>query len=293
MKNRSLGHSLLLLLAATIWGTAFVAQQVGMDYVSPFTFNAARSLIGGIFLTPIVLLLKRNRRDTSPISKKQTWVGGVCCGTILFAASSLQQFGISYTTVGKAGFVTALYIVMVPLASIFLRKRPTPLVWVSVGLSLVGLYLLCMTESLSLSLGDSLVFLCAIAFTFHILVIDHFAPQADCVQMSCIQFYVCGALSLVCALVFETPDLSSLLGAWLPILYAGMLSSGVAYTLQIVGQRNLDPTVASLIMSLESVISALSGWMILHQAMTGRELLGCALMFGAIILAQIPLPRRT
>jgi drug/metabolite transporter (DMT)-like permease len=293
MKKRSVQSSLLLLLAATIWGTAFVAQQVGMDHVSPFTFNAARSLIGGIFLTPIVLLLKRHRRDSAPVSQKQTWVGGVCCGVLLFVASGLQQFGISYTTVGKAGFLTALYIIMVPLVSILLRKRPTPLVWISVGLSLVGLYLLCMTESLSLSLGDSLVILCAVAFTFHILVIDHFTPRVDCVQMSCIQFYVCGVLSLVCALVFETPHLSSLLAAWVPILYAGVLSSGVAYTLQIVGQRNLDPTVASLIMSLESVISALSGWIILHEAMTGREVLGCVLMFGAIVLAQIPMPRKS
>jgi drug/metabolite transporter (DMT)-like permease len=293
MKKRSVQSSLLLLLAATIWGTAFVAQQVGMDHVSPFTFNAARSLIGGIFLTPIVLLLKRHRRDSAPVSQKQTWVGGVCCGVLLFVASGLQQFGISYTTVGKAGFLTALYIIMVPLVSILLRKRPTPLVWISVGLSLAGLYLLCMTESLSLSLGDSLVILCAVAFTFHILVIDHFTPRVDCVQMSCIQFYVCGVLSLVCALVFETPHLSSLLAAWVPILYAGVLSSGVAYTLQIVGQRNLDPTVASLIMSLESVISALSGWIILHEAMTGREVLGCVLMFGAIVLAQIPMPRKS
>jgi drug/metabolite transporter (DMT)-like permease len=293
MKRLPWRNALLLLLAATIWGTAFVAQSVAMDHLSPFTFNAARSLVGGIFLVPVTLLLRRGQ-GAQQVDEKQTWLGGICCGVVLFVASCLQQFGISYTTVGKAGFLTALYIILVPLLSIFLGKRPGVLLWASVALALVGLYLLCMTTALTLTFGDSLVFLCAVAFSFHILVIDHFAPKAHGVQMSCIQFFTCGVLSLLCALLFETPQVDTLLAAWGPILYAGILSSGVAYTLQIVGQKGMDPTVASLILSLESVISALSGWLILGQGMTGRELSGCVLMFSAIILAQLPKksPRR-
>lgn len=290
MKNVPLRNSLLLLLAATIWGTAFVAQSVGMDYVGPFTFNAVRSLIGGIVLIPVILVLDRHKGSGQAPQEAQrlTFSGGLCCGAILFAASSLQQFGLQYTTVGKAGFLTALYIIMVPLFSIFLRKRPSVMLWVSVLLAVVGLYLLCMTDSFSLSGGDTLVFLCAIAFTFHILVIDRFSPQVNGVKMSCIQFLVCGVLCLICALLFEEPRLPALLDCRLPILYAGVLSSGVAYTLQIVGQKDMDPTVASLILSLESVTSALSGWLVLHQNLSTREILGCVLMFGAIILAQLP-----
>ena len=290
MKKVSLRSSLLLFLAATIWGTAFVAQSVGMDYVGPLTFNAARSLIGGIVLIPVVLLLNRKKDGPAftPEGRKTTITGGLCCGVLLFAASSLQQIGIQYTTVGKAGFITALYIIMVPIFSIFLRKRPSFTVWIGVALALVGLYLLCMTDSFSLSGGDTLVFFCAIAFTFHILVIDHFSSHADGVMMSCIQFFVSGVLCLICALIFEEPQLPSLVDCALPILYAGVLSSGVAYTLQIVGQKDMDPTIASLILSLESVISAISGWILLNQNLSGREIFGCVLMFGAIILAQLP-----
>ncbi len=290
MKKVPLRNSLFLLLAAAIWGTAFVAQSVGMDYMGPFTFNAARSLMGGIVLLPVILLPERCRGASQPStqSQKATLLGGICCGVLLFAASSLQQFGIQYTTVGKAGFLTALYIILVPLFSIFLRKRPGITVWISVVLALVGLYLLCMTGGFFLSQGDTLVFLCAIAFSFHILVIDYFSPQVAGIKMSCIQFLVSGLLCLACALIFEQPRLPALLDCWLPILYAGILSSGVAYTLQIVGQKNMDPTVASLILSLESVISVISSWLLLHQNLSGREILGCILMFGAIILAQLP-----
>ena len=291
MKNLQLRNSLLLLLTATIWGVAFVAQSVGMDYVQPFTFNGIRSIIGGLVLIPCIFLLNRLKRPSEPIQKSSSrplLAGGILCGLCLFAASSFQQFGIKYTTVGKAGFITACYIVIVPILGLFLKKKCSPLIWVSVLLALVGLYFLCMSGSISLGLGDLLVLIGAFLFSIHILVIDHYSPLADGVQLSCIQFFVCGVLSLICMFLFETPDLSMILMAWLPILYAGVLSCGVAYTLQVVGQKNMNPTVASLILSMESCISVLAGWLILGQALSSRELLGCVLMFAAIILAQIP-----
>lgn len=291
MKNLQLRNSLLLLLTATIWGVAFVAQSVGMDYVQPFTFNGIRSIIGGLVLIPCIFLLNRLKSPSEPIQKSSSrplLAGGILCGLCLFAAISFQQFGIKYTTVGKAGFITACYIVIVPILGLFLKKKCSPLIWVSVLLALVGLYFLCMSGSISLGLGDLLVLIGAFLFSIHILVIDHYSPLADGVQLSCIQFFVCGVLSLICMFLFETPDLSMILMAWLPILYAGVLSCGVAYTLQVVGQKNMNPTVASLILSMESCISVLAGWLILGQALSSRELLGCVLMFAAIILAQIP-----
>ena len=291
MKNLQLRNSLLLLLTATIWGVAFVAQSVGMVYVQPFTFNGIRSIIGGLVLIPCIFLLNRLKSPSEPIQKSSSrplLAGGILCGLCLFAASSFQQFGIKYTTVGKAGFITACYIVIVPILGLFLKKKCSPLIWVSVLLALVGLYFLCMSGSISLGLGDLLVLIGAFLFSIHILVIDHYSPLADGVQLSCIQFFVCGVLSLICMFLFETPDLSMILMAWLPILYAGVLSCGVAYTLQVVGQKNMNPTVASLILSMESCISVLAGWLILGQALSSRELLGCVLMFAAIILAQIP-----
>ena len=220
--------------------------------------------------------------------RKTLLAGGVSCGALLFVASNLQQIGIQYTTVGKAGFITAMYIVLVPILGIFWKKKVGGRVWIAVLLAVAGLYLLCMTGGLTLQKGDLLVLACALAFSFHILVIDYFSPKVDGVKMSCIQFLVCGLLSGVCMLLFEKPDLGAILMAWMPILYAGVLSSGVAYTLQIVGQKGMNPTVASLILSLESVVSVIAGWAILNQQLSGRELAGCGLMFCAIILAQLP-----
>ena len=213
---------------------------------------------------------------------------GVCCGVCLFAASNFQQFGIRYTTVGKAGFITACYIVIVPVIGIFLKKACGRLLWVSVAMAVVGLYFLCMTESLTVGKGDFLVFICALLFSLHILVIDYFSPRTDGVKMSCIQFFVCGILSGIAMLFTEEPHLADIFAAWIPILYAGIMSCGVAYTLQIVGQKGMNPTVASLILSLESCISVLAGWAILGQKLSVRELSGCLIMFGAIILAQLP-----
>lgn len=283
----------LLFLTAFIWGTAFVAQSVGMDHIGPFTFNAVRSLVGGLALIPVILVFNRRkspaRRQTEGANRKVLLLGGVCCGLALGVASCLQQVGMQYTTVGKAGFLTALYIVIVPILGLFFRRKAGAKLWVSVAIAIVGLYLLCMSGSLRLQLGDFLVLLCALAFSVHIMVIDHFTTQMDGVQMSCIQFFVAAAFSAVCMLFTEgVPDPGAVAISWVPILYAGVLSSGVGYTLQIVGQKGVNPTAASLVLSLESVISVLAGWVILGQSMSPREILGCVLMFCAILLAQLP-----
>lgn len=285
MKTGQMRNSLLLLLTAFIWGAAFVAQSVGGEAVGCFTFNGVRSLIGALVLLPVIWLMDAKKKE----DQKTLIMGGICCGVMLCIASNFQQFGISFTTVGKAGFITAMYILIVPILGLFMKKKPGLQVWLGVVLAMMGLYLLCMTsESFSLSKGDFLVLICAGFFSLHILIIDYFSPKVDGVRMSCIQFLVCGILSMVMAFIFETPEVSVILSGWLPILYAGVLSCGVAYTLQIVGQKNMDPTVASLILSLESVFSVLAGWLILNQTLSLRELSGCVLMFLAIILAQLP-----
>jgi len=291
MKKKQLGNSLLLLLTATIWGSAFVAQSVGMEHVGPFTFTFSRSIIGGIVLLPCILLLGKWKKG---FATKVEWIGGICCGIALCVASNFQQVGIQFTTVGKAGFITALYVVLVPIFGLFLKKRVPILIWGCVGLSVVGLYLLCMPAgAFTLALGDLLVLICAVLFTVHILVIDHFSPKGDGVVISCIQFFTCGILSGIPMLFFENPSVGSMLDAKWSILYAGVLSSGVAYTLQVVAQKNVNPTVASLIMCLESVVAVLAGWIVLGQDMSSREILGCVLMFVAIVLAQLPVPEKT
>ena len=298
MKKESIPvrNSLLLLLTATIWGVAFVAQSVSMDYIGGFTFNAVRNLIGALTLLPVIWGLgktkapEEKKRIQASSDRKTLITGGICCGILLCFASNFQQFGIKYTSVGKAGFITACYIVIVPIIGIFLKKKCSPFIWIAVILSLCGLYLLCLTpgEGFAIGKGELLVLICAFLFSLHILTIDHFSPLVDGVKMSCIQFLVCGILSGIPALIFESPDLAGIFAAKIPVLYAGVMSCGVAYTLQIVGQKGLNPTVASLIMSLESVVSVLAGLLILHQTLSGREALGCVLMFAAIVLAQLP-----
>lgn len=288
-----LKNSLLLLLTATIWGVAFVAQSVGMDYVGGFTFNMARSLIGSAVLLPVIWFMGRNSSKKAEeaqgsSSRKDLLWGGMACGILMCLASNFQQFGIKYTTVGKAGFITACYIVLVPILGLFLKKKCSPFIWLAVAMSVAGLYLLCITDGFSIGKGDILVLICAVLFSFHILVIDYYSPKVDGVKLSCIQFLVCGILSGIPALIFEKPEMSAVLTAWQPILYAGVMSCGVAYTLQIIGQKNMNPTVASLILSLESCISVLAGWVILGQQLSAREIAGCVIMFAAIILAQLP-----
>lgn len=278
--------SILLIFAAFIWGTSFVAQSIGMEYIAPFTFNGIRCILGGIVLIPCIFLLNR-KNDMALNGQKSLWRGGLLCGLIMFIASNLQQFGIAHTTVGKAGFITALYIVIVPVLGIFFGKKAGLLVWIGVFLSLIGLYLLCMTDRLSLGKGDLYVLLCAFCFSIHIMVIDHYAPKTNGVALSCLQFFVCGTLSVICMLLFESPEISHILMAKAPLLYAGILSCGVAYTFQILGQKHLNPTIAALLCSLESVFSALAGFIILGQTLSTRELAGCVLMFLSIILAQL------
>ncbi len=293
---------ILLVLTAFIWGTAFVAQSVGMDYLEPFTFNGVRSLIGGIALLPCIWFLGRmngkavsadedgrmEEGKLSPAGRKELALGGITCGLLLFCATSLQQIGIQYTTAGKAGFITAFYIVIVPVLGIFLGKRIGWKVWLAVAAALAGLYFLCITDKFTVGKGDVLIFVCAVVFSVHILVIDHFSPRVDGVKMSCIQFLVCGIMSLPFMFALETPKAGAMLEGWMPLLYAGVLSCGVAYTLQIIGQKNVNPAVASLILSLESCFSVLAGWAVLGERLSVRETAGCVLMFTAIILAQMP-----
>lgn len=252
MKRSQLKNSFLLLLTAAIWGSAFVAQSVGMDYVKPFTFNGVRSAIGALFLIPCIFFFQNRTNSSevspadqlnqsaktlasSPIARKTLFFGGLCCGIVLAAASSLQQIGISYTSVGKAGFLTAIYIVLVPILSLFLKKRCSPLVWLSVALAVGGLYLLSVPDGFgSIGKGDLLLIAGSFLFAVHILVIDYFSPRCNGVALSCIQFFVCAVVCFIPAFIFEQPSLSSILAAWAPILYAGVLSCGVGYTLQII-----------------------------------------------------------
>ena len=289
---------ILLFITAVIWGVAFVAQSAGMDYVGPYTFNAVRCLLGGIVLIPCVFFLtrsaKKEQKKDGTASKmpvmdrpKDLLIGGLICGFMMFVSTTLQQVGIAYTTVAKAGFITALYIIIVPILGIFLKRKAGLKIWISVVIALVGLYLLCMKGSLSLSKGDFLILICSICFAIHIMVVDHFTEKVSGTKLSCIQFLFAGALSSVLTFLFEEPHWADIGAAWLPICYAGILSCGVAYTFQIIGQRGTDPTIASLILSLESVVSVLAGWILLGETLSPREILGCVLMFGAIILAQI------
>ncbi len=290
MKRFSLKSSLLLFLAAFIWGIAFVAQSVGMDYMGPLSFNGARFLMGSAVLLPVVLFRRKKKKEKGivPADLKATITGGVCCGLALCSASLFQQYGIMYTTVGKAGFITTLYIILVPFFGIFLKKRITGRVWTGAVIAAAGMYLLCMSERLALSKGDTLVFVCAVLFSVHILIIDHFSEKADGVELSCIQFFTAGVIGSIGALIFEQPTLQAMADGIIPLAYAGILSCGVAYTFQVIGQKDMDPTIASLILSMESVFSVLAGFIILNEELSKRELSGCILVFAAVILVQLP-----
>lgn len=280
-----------MFLAAFIWGVAFVAQSVGMDYMGPLSFNGGRFLLGAAVLLPAVVIRRKKNKKAgiAPADTKTTIIGGICCGLAICSASIMQQFGVMYTTVGKAGFITTLYIILVPFFGIFLKKKIPVTVWIGAVIAAFGMYLLCMSESLSLGKGDALVFICAILFSVHILVIDYFSPKADGVELSCIQFLTSGVIAFVLAFIFEKPVISDFVAGIVPLAYAGIMSCGVAYTFQILGQKDMDPTVASLILSLESVVAMLAGWVILHEALSTRELLGCLLVFCAVILVQLPM----
>ena len=287
-------QSMILFIAALIWGFTFVAQSVGMDHVGPYTFIAMRNIVALFVLLPMAAIMDRHsKRQQETTHRKQNnkllFFGGICCGICLFGGSTLQQFGLRDTTVGKAGFISSLYMVLVPVLGIFLGKKIRLRIWAAVALAAAGMYLLCMTKGdFHLQKGDIYLFACAIVFSFQILSVDHFTPLVDGVKLSCMQTLTNAVLGSIMMLLFERPDFGSILAAWMPIVYAGALSSGIGYTFQIIGQKGLNPAVASLIMSLESVISALAGWLLLHQILNARELTGCALTFLAIILIQLP-----
>lgn len=294
-----------LFLTALIWGTSFVTQSMGNDYMQPFTFSAARNLLGFIVLLPVVVYKVKksrtsacNNSSNSKIPLKITVIGGIFCGLALTAASLFQQYGVKYTTVGKAGFITALYIIITPIIGIFIGKKCPWTVWIGALAACIGMYFLCMTESFALSLGDALTLVCAIIFSIHILIVDHYAPQTDGVVLSCIQFFVCFVISLVLALIFDNPSFQQLIDGIIPILYAGIMSSGIGYTFQILGQRNFNPTAAALILSLESVISAISGYIAYelgllstNQSLTALQITGCAIVFAAVIFVQLPITK--
>lgn len=286
------------LLAAFIWGTAFVAQDMCAEVIEPMTFNAVRSYVAVVVLLIIIWVFGKLSKDKpqrtaeeKEYDRKQLLIGGICCGTALAVAANFQQAGMGAgTDAGKAGFITALYIVLVPICGLFLKKKVSLPVWISVVIAVVALYLLCITGDFTLQLGDLLLLLCALFFTVHILVIDHFTATVDGMKLSCVQFLVAAIWSTIGMAIFERPDWNAILSCALPILYVGIFSSGVAYTLQILAQKGSNPTVVTLLLSMESVFAVISGAIILHQRMSVREYLGCILMLIAVILAQIPFP---
>lgn len=292
-QKNSYFHSFLLLLTATIWGVAFVAQSVGMDHVGPLTFVAARSVVAVIALVPVLFFFRRRaRRSEKPrqqCDRRTFWTGGLLCGTLLFCGMITQQIGLVYTTVGKAGFITTTYVVLVPLLGIFLGRRIGLRMWLAVLLALAGLYFLCVKQGeFSIGLGDSIVLLCAFFYTIQITCVDYYVQKIDSIQLNFMQMAVCAVLGVIASVIFEDPNWASLVAAALPILYAGVCSSAMGFTFQTVAQERVSPTVASLIMSLESCISAIAGWALLGQVLSGRELAGCVLMFCGIVLSQLP-----
>lgn len=291
MKNK-LRSSISLLLATLIWGTAFIAQSVGMDLIGPFTFQAIRCALAILFLIPATTLLELGKCSPKESFQKWKdpvlWKSGVICGGALFIAQSLQQIGLIYTDAGKAGFITAMYIVLVPVLGLFFKQKPPKAAIFSVILAVIGLYLLSCLGVSQINIGDIFLIGCALAFAVQITCIDRLAGNLDGLRLNCIQAIVVTTLSLPFMLFTETVVVTNILACWLPLCYAGILSMGVAYSLQIIGQKGLEPTTASLIMSLESVVAALAGWLILKETMNGWELLGCCLVFAAVILSQLP-----
>ncbi len=290
--SRKAKGNLMLLITAFIWGTAFVAQSEGMNYVGPFTYCVSRNILGTLVLIPVIFLFKygkfKDKSTTEQVSLKETIKGGIICGAILGVAGALQQIGISMTTAGKAGFISAIYIIAVPIVEFFILRKKSVFVWLCALIAFAGLYLLCVNEGLAINQGDLIVLYSAFCFTAHIMVIDHFNSKgADGIMMSCIQFFTAAVLMTAAMFIFEQPSMNDIWAAKYTILYAGIMSSGVAFTMQILGQRNTDPTSASLIMSLESVFAALSGWLLLNEMMSVKEFSGCVLVFVAVILAQL------
>ena len=300
MKYNQMRQVVFPILAALIWGTAFVAQDLCADSIGAFAFNATRYFIAVLALLVVILIsdkVKKNKPTLTAQEKKaankQLWLGGLCCGAALAIASNFQQAGlVAGTDAGKAGFITALYVVLVPVFGLFFKRKVSLPTWIAVVLSVVALYLLCIKGDFSLAPGDLLVLVCAVCFAVHILVIDHFTAYCDGVKLSCLQFLFAGIISTICMFIFEDVDFAAILSCALPLLYVGIFSCGVGYTLQILAQKDSNPTVVTILLSLESVFAVIAGAIILKQQMTVREYIGCAIMFAAVILAQIQFPTR-
>ena len=300
MKHNQVRQVVFPILAAFIWGTAFVAQDLCADSIGTFTFNATRYFIAVLALLVVIAVsdkAKKNKptptADEKKTANKQLWLGGLCCGVALAIASNFQQAGlVAGTDAGKAGFITALYVVLVPVFGLFFKRKVSLPVWIAVVCSVVALYLLCIKGDFSLAAGDLLILVCAVCFAVHILVIDHFTAYCDGVKLSCLQFLFAGIISAVCMFLFETVDFAAIWSCILPLLYVGIFSCGVGYTLQILAQKDSNPTVVTILLSLESVFAVIAGAIILHQQMTAREYIGCVVMFVAVILAQIQFPEK-
>ncbi len=298
MNKQKLKGNAMLLFTSMIWGMSFIAQSKGVENISPVAFTGLRSVLGGVVLLPVIAILDFNKKRTGKSVERLNptlIMGGVLCGVILCLASTLQTMGMVYTSPGKSAFITALYMVLIPIVGLFSGRKPRPVIAVSVIIATVGLYMICVDSASGINKGDIITLACSVLFTAHILVIDHFSPRVDGVKMSCIQFFVCGFINLVYMLIFEQPELTPILGCWASIGFSGIMSCGVAYTLQIVGQKYTDPASASILMSLESVFAAVSqtvlvalGWSITGGPMDARQILGCVMMFAAIILVQLP-----
>lgn len=294
MQNKKILANILLLITALIWGSAFVAQRVGMDFIGPFTFNFARFSLSTIVLIPIIFFMQKKSGDQSRTAdekvydKKTFFIASLICGSFLFAGSSLQQFGLVFTTAGKSAFITTLYILLVPIMGLFFKHRVNLGGWIAVIIGTAGLYFLCITESFTIARGDFIVLIGAFFWASHVLAIDHFLPRVDAVKLAMAQFAVCSFYSFIAMLLFEQPSFKDILAAGIPILYAGVMSGGVGFTLQILGQKYTTPTVASLLLSMESVFALVAGFLLLHEKMSGREFFGCVLMFIAIVISQIP-----
>ena len=300
MKHNQVRQVVFPILAAFIWGTAFVAQDLCADSIGTFAFNATRYFIAVLALLVVIAVsdkAKKNRptptADEKKAANKQLWLGGLCCGVALAIASNFQQaWLVAGTDAGKAGFITALYVVLVPVFGLFFKRKVSLPVWIAVVCSVVALYLLCIKGDFSLAAGDLLILVCAVCFAVHILVIDHFTAYCDGVKLSCLQFLFAGIISAVCMFLFETVDFAAIWSCILPLLYVGIFSCGVGYTLQILAQKDSNPTVVTILLSLESVFAVIAGAIVLHQQMTAREYIGCVVMFVAVILAQIQFPEK-
>lgn len=286
--SKQLKGSLSIILATIIWGSTFVAQSVGVDHVGPFTFLSLRCFLAVAML--LLVLFLRNRKDFIKIlTDPRLWKAGIPCGVALFAATALQQIGLIYTTAGKGGFITTMYIIMVPILGLFLKQKPPKMVGISVVIAAVGLYLISGAGFSAINIGDVLMLLCAVAFAVQILIMDRVAGELNSMALNMSQALVCAVVSGVCALIFDDTTWQGILDCWFPLCWAGIMSMGIAYTLQIVGQKSIEPTTASLLMSFESVFAAISGALLLSEKFTLTEGIGCALVFGAIMLTQIPI----